>query len=132
MGFTGIAVDMFLTDYSKNLTRLFIQSGLEHIGEVADSEDVNKLQDIADSIAEGETDDLTELGSTLGKMLNEYPQANKKVEKEISNFNEGILADFMARSQLKYVVELGKYVNETIDKNKRVGEIIERMKKEPK
>ncbi|MBN1915482.1 hypothetical protein JW796_00610 [Candidatus Dojkabacteria bacterium] len=132
MGFEGLQLEAFVADYNLNLVKLFIHSALEHIGTDADPKDMNELQRIADDIAEERSEDLTELGEFLGKKMLEYPEAGKKVDHEISVFNEGILADFIAHAPEKSIKELLIYIAETRKKNQKVAEMIEKMKAEAK
>ena len=128
MGFSGVRLEAFIVDYSGNLTRLFTHSAIEHLGEIMDPDDMEKLLELTDEIAGGETDDLEELGTFLGEMVVSYPQAREKIDKEISDFNEGILGDFLSRAPKKYITELLTYLDTTFKKNKRVGEMIDEIK----
>ncbi len=128
MGFHGSTLEAFVADYGMTITEILTHSAIEHINELADPDDVNKLQKIAEDIEEERVSDLTELGTFIGAKLTEYPEINKIVEQEISDFNEGNLSDFLAVAPEEYIRELVEYLDKTQGKNNTISKAIEEFK----
>jgi len=132
MNFAGYSLDAFVIDYFQNITEIMLNSALVSIKELADPEDVEKIEEIAKEIEQENGEELYDLGEFIGKKLIDYPQISQRVEKSISDINEVILSNFLAMAPEKYLTELAVYLGKEMKKNDKLKEILERMKESEK